>query len=115
MCRRSAVSNSRYCITYRIGANVSWRTISDWRGILTIAVSNPFDVVKHDDLRLATGCDLRLCLALEPQIKKAVGSLYGTDDAEKTAHCTAIKSAAVMISALGDASRKASARKPISA
>ena len=42
--------------------------ISKIGGILTIAVSNPFDVVKHDDLRLATGCDLRLALALESQI-----------------------------------------------
>jgi type IV pilus assembly protein PilB len=59
--------------------------ISKMGGILTIAVSNPFDVVKHDDLRLATGCDLRLCLALESQIRKAVAALYGTDDAEKMA------------------------------
>jgi type IV pilus assembly protein PilB len=57
--------------------------ISKMGGILTIAVSNPFDVVKHDDLRLATGCDLRLCLALESQIKKGIAALYGTDDAEK--------------------------------
>lgn len=59
--------------------------ISKMGGVLTIAVSNPFDVVKHDDLRLATGCDLRLCLALEGQIRKAASALYGTDDAEKLA------------------------------
>ena len=57
--------------------------VSKMGGILTIAVSNPFDVVKHDDLRLSTGCDLRLCLALETQIKRAVSKLYGTDDAER--------------------------------
>ncbi|MDJ0975414.1 MAG: ATPase, T2SS/T4P/T4SS family [Planctomycetota bacterium] len=45
-------------------------------GLLTVAVSNPFDVVKHDDLRLATGCDLRLALALEPQISKAIEAFY---------------------------------------
>ncbi|MCP5069779.1 MAG: Flp pilus assembly complex ATPase component [bacterium] len=45
-------------------------------GILTIAVSNPFDVVKHDDLRLATGCDLRLALALETQIETAISRTY---------------------------------------
>ncbi len=50
--------------------------ISKMGGILTIAVSNPFDVVKHDDLRLATGCDLRLALALEPQIDVARRQLY---------------------------------------
>jgi type IV pilus assembly protein PilB len=52
-------------------------------GILTIAVSNPFDVVKHDDLRLKTGCDLRLCLALDAQIKRATSKLYGADDSER--------------------------------
>ncbi len=57
--------------------------VSKMGGILTIAVSNPFDVVKHDDLRLSTGCDLRLCLALESQIKRAVSKLYGKDDAER--------------------------------
>ena len=45
-------------------------------GILTVAVANPFDVVRHDDLRLKTGCDLRLVLALEPQIGAALEKLY---------------------------------------
>ncbi len=44
--------------------------------ILTIAVSNPFDVVQHDDLRLSTGCDLRLALALEPKIKSTIEKTY---------------------------------------
>ena len=48
--------------------------------ILTIAVSNPFDVVKHDDLRLKTGCELRLALALEPQIKLAQQLYYERRD-----------------------------------
>jgi type IV pilus assembly protein PilB len=48
--------------------------------VLTIAVSNPFDVVKHDDLRLSTGCDLRLALALETKIGKAIESLYASAD-----------------------------------
>jgi type IV pilus assembly protein PilB len=50
--------------------------IAKMGGVLTIAVSNPFDVVKHDDLRLATGCDLRLALALEHQIDGARRTLY---------------------------------------
>jgi type IV pilus assembly protein PilB len=57
--------------------------VSKMGSIMTIAVSNPFDVVKQDDLRLTTGCELRLCLALDGQIRKAVSKLYGTDDAEK--------------------------------
>src|SRR5438128_1779368 len=45
-------------------------------GLRTVAVANPFDVVRHDDLRLATGCDLRLALALESQIARATEKLY---------------------------------------
>ena len=51
--------------------------ISKTGNILTIAVSNPFDVVQHDDLRLATGCDLRLALALEPKINESIEKAYG--------------------------------------
>jgi type IV pilus assembly protein PilB len=47
--------------------------------VLTLAVSNPLDVVKQDDLRLATGCDLRLALALEPQVTEAQVRLYEED------------------------------------
>lgn len=45
-------------------------------GLLTVAVSNPYDVVKHDDLRLTTGCELRLALALDHQIDEAINQLY---------------------------------------
>lgn len=44
--------------------------------LLTVVVSNPYDVVKHDDLRLATGCELRLALALEPTIRKRIEEYY---------------------------------------
>jgi type IV pilus assembly protein PilB len=52
--------------------------VSQYGGILTVAVSNPFDVLKHDDLRLQTGCELRLALALEPQIKRACDGFYSS-------------------------------------
>jgi len=45
-------------------------------GVLTVAVANPFDVVRHDDLRLKTGCDLRLALVLDPQIPVALEKIY---------------------------------------
>lgn len=48
--------------------------------LLTIAVSNPFDVVKQDDLRIATGCELRVCLALEPQVQRAMDRLYKKEE-----------------------------------
>jgi type IV pilus assembly protein PilB len=47
--------------------------------LLTIAVANPFDIVRHDDLRLATGCDLRLALALEPRIHETIERFYSGD------------------------------------
>jgi type IV pilus assembly protein PilB len=51
-------------------------------GLMTIAVANPFDVVRHDDLRLATGCDLRLAMALEPQIHRAMEKLYRSGESD---------------------------------
>ena len=56
--------------------------ISKVGSVLTIAVSNPFDVVKQDDLRLATGCELRLALALDGQMKSAAAKVYGRGGAE---------------------------------
>ncbi|MCK6479062.1 MAG: Flp pilus assembly complex ATPase component TadA [Planctomycetaceae bacterium] len=47
--------------------------------VLTLAVSNPYDVVKLDDIRIITGCDLRLVLALEDPLKKAVERAYNQD------------------------------------
>ena len=56
--------------------------IAKMGGLMTIAVANPFDVVRHDDLRLATGCDLRLAMALEPQIHRAMEKLYHSGEAD---------------------------------
>ena len=47
--------------------------------VLTLAVSNPYDVVKLDDIRIITGCDLRLVLALEDPLKRAVERAYNAD------------------------------------
>ncbi len=47
--------------------------------ILTLAVSNPYDVVKLDDIRIITGCDLRLVLTLEEPLKKAIERAYNQD------------------------------------
>jgi type IV pilus assembly protein PilB len=55
--------------------------ISRLGGVLTIAVGNPFDVVRYDDLRLTTGCDLRLALALDTQIPRALEKLYRRGEA----------------------------------
>jgi type IV pilus assembly protein PilB len=50
--------------------------ISKVGNVLTLAVANPFDVVRHDDLRLATGCELRLALSLESVIRQRINDYY---------------------------------------
>ncbi|MBI4583306.1 MAG: Flp pilus assembly complex ATPase component TadA [Planctomycetes bacterium] len=44
--------------------------------ILTLAVSNPFDILKLDDIQIVTGCDIRPVLSTEISIKKAIPELY---------------------------------------
>src|SRR5204863_9272891 len=56
--------------------------IAKMGGLMTIAVANPFDVVRHDDLQIATGCDLRLAMALEPQIGRATEKLYHSGETD---------------------------------
>jgi type IV pilus assembly protein PilB len=50
--------------------------------ILTIALTNPYDVVKLDDVRIVTGCELRLVLALDDHIKVALDRGYRTGQKE---------------------------------
>src|SRR5262245_36366707 len=73
-------SDIKETVPVELAREVGCLPIAKYGGLLTVAVSNPFDVVKHDDLRLATGCELRLALALEPQIKRAQDALYSTRD-----------------------------------
>ena len=44
--------------------------------ILTIALTNPFDVVKLDDVRIVTGCELRLVLTLDDHLALALDKGY---------------------------------------
>jgi type IV pilus assembly protein PilB len=44
--------------------------------MLTIAVANPFDVVKLDDIRIVTGCTLRLVVSTAEEIEKIRGKGY---------------------------------------
>jgi len=43
---------------------------------LTLALTNPFDVVKLDDLRIVTGCELRPVLTMEEPLKLALDKGY---------------------------------------
>jgi type IV pilus assembly protein PilB len=43
---------------------------------LTVAVSNPFDILNLDDLRIVTGCNLRPVVSTDLAIQAAVNRLY---------------------------------------
>jgi type IV pilus assembly protein PilB len=44
--------------------------------LLTLAVTNPFDIVKLDEIRMLTGCELRLVLTLEDHLRTALDKGY---------------------------------------
>jgi len=50
--------------------------------LLTIAVSNPYDVVKLDDIRIVTGCELRLVIALEDAVDEMIDRGYNPGEQE---------------------------------
>ena len=48
--------------------------------IITIAVANPFDVLKLDDIRIITGCELRPVLSTAEAIEKILPIAYRSDE-----------------------------------
>lgn len=48
--------------------------------ILTIAVANPFDVLKLDDIRIITGCQLRPVVSTQEAIEKIIPRGYKSDE-----------------------------------
>jgi len=56
--------------------------ISRIENVLTVAVSNPFDVVVLDQVRNATGCELRLVLALQENIEQQLHKIYNPGAAQ---------------------------------
>jgi len=44
--------------------------------IITVAVANPFDVLKLDDIRIITGCQLRIVVSTAEEIEKIRGKGY---------------------------------------
>jgi type IV pilus assembly protein PilB len=55
--------------------------ISKLGDILTLAVGNPFDILKLDDVRLVTNCDLRPVVSTERAIRRAIARAYNPDQA----------------------------------
>ena len=56
--------------------------LSKLDNILTLAVANPFDVLKLDDVRIVTGCDIRPVVASGRAINDAIGRVYTQRSAE---------------------------------
>ncbi|MDQ7780284.1 MAG: ATPase, T2SS/T4P/T4SS family, partial [Planctomycetota bacterium] len=52
--------------------------------VLTLAVANPFDVLKLDDLRLVTECEIRPVVSMEKAIRKAIQKGYNPGEQEMT-------------------------------
>jgi type IV pilus assembly protein PilB len=50
--------------------------------ILTLAVGNPFDILKLDDVRTLTTCDLRPVVSSERAIRKGIAKAYNPDAAQ---------------------------------
>jgi type IV pilus assembly protein PilB len=58
--------------------------ISKIENVLTLAVSNPYDVVKLDDIRIVTGCELRLVISLEQTLMDQIDRGYNPGEQEVT-------------------------------
>ncbi len=65
-----AILPEQVALSYRV---VPLDKIGDY---LTIAVVNPFDVLKLDDIRIITGCELRPVVALEEHIEAFLREVY---------------------------------------
>jgi type IV pilus assembly protein PilB len=59
--------------------------LSKIENILTLAVANPFDVLKLDDVRIVTGCEIRPVVASARSINEAIDRLYNQRQQEMEA------------------------------
>ena len=50
--------------------------VSRLSNTLTLAVSNPFDILQLDDVQIVTGCDIRPVLSTDFSISKAIPEIY---------------------------------------
>ncbi|MEM7204852.1 MAG: ATPase, T2SS/T4P/T4SS family [Planctomycetota bacterium] len=48
--------------------------------ILTLAVANPFDVLKLDDIRIITGCQLRPVVTTQATLERVIAVAYKSDE-----------------------------------
>ncbi|GAB4258329.1 type II secretion system ATPase GspE [Thermincola ferriacetica] len=50
---------------------------------LTVAMADPINIFAIDDLKLATGCEIVPCLALEDDIMKVINQYYGLENIDE--------------------------------
>ncbi len=50
--------------------------VSKVGNIITLAVSNPFDILQLDDIQIVTGCSIRPVLSTDVSIRKAIPDVY---------------------------------------
>jgi type IV pilus assembly protein PilB len=70
------------CIPKEMATDNHVVPLSRVENVLTIAVSNPADVVTLDQVRNSTGCELRLVLSVEETIDKALNRFYNPGAAQ---------------------------------
>ena len=70
------------CISQEVAASYCIVPISRIGDLLTVAVADPLDVLKLDDLRLLTHCDIRPVISTEPAIRQAIQRLYNPGEKE---------------------------------
>jgi len=50
--------------------------VSKVGSVITLAISNPFDILQLDDIQIVTGCDIRPVLSTDVSIRKAIPEVY---------------------------------------
>jgi type IV pilus assembly protein PilB len=70
------------CISQEIATSYCIVPISRIGDLLTVAVADPLDVLKLDDLRLLTHCDIRPVLSSEPAIRLTIQRCYSPGEKE---------------------------------
>jgi len=50
--------------------------------ILTLAIANPFDIIKLDEIRTVTECDIRAVVSTERSIRKSIARAYNPGEEE---------------------------------
>lgn len=70
------------CVPQDVATSYCIMPISRIGDLLTVAVADPFDVLKLDDLRLVTRCEVRPVVSTETAIRQAIQRFYNPGEKE---------------------------------